>query len=182
MGADQQQRGGNNSHLASLFILPVSFSWFCHMQNRACTHHQPGKGMQIGIHTRLIDSCRLHNNRLYCTCPSHNSVCYNQMYVCIEYLWTLKAGYGYLRTQLCIKGAYAGVGEATVVISVAYCELSWVCLGWYLDISLHPFRLDHPSCSWLTSYLTILIILFCPLQPLPLVFISSYVVGNRLAK
>ena len=37
----------------------------------------------------LIDSCKLHNSRLYCTYISHNSVCYNQMYVCIEYLWTL---------------------------------------------------------------------------------------------
>ena len=37
----------------------------------------------------LIDSCKLHSNRLYCACLSHNSICYNQMYVCIEYLWTL---------------------------------------------------------------------------------------------
>ena len=37
----------------------------------------------------LIDSCKLYNNRLYCTCLSHNPVCYNQMYVCAEYLWTL---------------------------------------------------------------------------------------------
>ena len=35
----------------------------------------------------LIDSCKLYNNRLYCACHSHNSVCYNQMYVGIEYLW-----------------------------------------------------------------------------------------------
>ena len=38
--------------------------------------------------TTLINSCKLHKNRLYCTCLSHNSVCYNQMCVCIEYLWT----------------------------------------------------------------------------------------------
>ena len=40
-------------------------------------------------HTDLMDSCKLHNNRPESTCLSHNSVCYNQMYVCIEYLWTL---------------------------------------------------------------------------------------------
>ena len=27
-------------------------------------------------------------HRLYCVCLSHSSVCYNQMYVCAEYLWT----------------------------------------------------------------------------------------------
>ena len=39
--------------------------------------------------TVLIDSCKLQNNRLYCLCLSHNPVCYNQMYVCMDYLWTL---------------------------------------------------------------------------------------------
>ena len=39
--------------------------------------------------TVLTDSCKLHNNSLYCLCLSHNSVCFGQMYVCIEYLWTL---------------------------------------------------------------------------------------------
>ena len=27
---------------------------------------------------------------------------------------------------------------------VAYIELSWLCLGWALEITLHPFGLDHP--------------------------------------
>ena len=36
--------------------------------------------------TVLIDSCKLHNNRLYYSCFSHNSVCYNQMSISIEYL------------------------------------------------------------------------------------------------
>ena len=27
--------------------------------------------------TDLIDSCGLYNQMLYCTCPVHNSVCYN---------------------------------------------------------------------------------------------------------
>lgn len=34
----------------------------------------------------LINNCQLHYKRLYCTCLSHNSICYNQMYVCIQYL------------------------------------------------------------------------------------------------
>ena len=34
----------------------------------------------------FIDSFKLHNNRLCCTCFPHNSVCYNQVYVCIEFL------------------------------------------------------------------------------------------------
>ena len=25
------------------------------------------------------------------------------------------------------------------------CELSWLCLGWALEVSLHPFWLGHPS-------------------------------------
>ena len=43
--------------------------------------HLGGCGLTV-----LIDSCKLHKNKLYCTCLSHNSVCYNQMYVCIKYL------------------------------------------------------------------------------------------------
>ena len=71
----------------------------------------------------LIDSCKLCNNRLECTCLSHNSVCYNQMCVRIEYLWTLNgllATQGHLKTQLCIKDACAWIGEATVV-SLIHC-------------------------------------------------------------
>ena len=44
--------------------------------------------IHLGRHglTVLIDSCKLHNNRLYCACHFHNSVSYNQMYVHIKYL------------------------------------------------------------------------------------------------
>ena len=56
--------------LTSLFILPIS-SWFCPVQNRAYIHHQSGKGLQMGIHSRPIESCRLYNNRLCCACLSH---------------------------------------------------------------------------------------------------------------
>ena len=93
------------------FILPTLGSG--PVQNTACTHHQSGKGIQIGVCSTpiregvclgicklsllhihpggpglrvLIDSCMLHSNRLYCACLSHNSICYNQMYVCIECL------------------------------------------------------------------------------------------------
>ena len=71
----------------------------------------------------LIGSCKLCNNRLECTCLSHNSVCYNQMCVRIEYLWTLNgllATQDHLKTQLCIKDACAWIGEATVV-SLIHC-------------------------------------------------------------
>ena len=43
--------------------------------------HLGGCGLTV-----FIDSCKLCNNWLYCACLSHNSVCYNQMYVCIDYL------------------------------------------------------------------------------------------------
>ena len=47
-------------------------------------------GCHIFIYMRvLISSCKLHNNRRYCACLSHNSVCYHQISVRIEYLWTL---------------------------------------------------------------------------------------------
>ena len=47
-------------------------------------------GCHIFIYMRvLIGSCKLHNNRRYCACLSHNSVCYHQISVRIEYLWTL---------------------------------------------------------------------------------------------
>ena len=53
---------------AYLFILPIASSWFCPVQNRAYTHHQSRKGMEMGICSRPIDSCKLHNNRLCCAC------------------------------------------------------------------------------------------------------------------
>lgn len=40
----------------------------CPVQNRACTHHQSRKGMQLGIRWRPIDNCKLYNNRLCCVC------------------------------------------------------------------------------------------------------------------
>ena len=46
--------------------------------------HLGGRGLTV-----FIDSSKLHNTRLYCTCLFQNSVCYNQMYICIECLWTL---------------------------------------------------------------------------------------------
>ena len=44
--------------------------------------------IHLGRHglTVLIDNCKLHNNRLSCACLFHNSVCYNQMYVCTKFL------------------------------------------------------------------------------------------------
>ena len=53
------------------------------LKTRLLHIHLDGRGLTV-----LIDSCKLHNNRLYCPCLSHNSVYHNQMYVCIEYLWT----------------------------------------------------------------------------------------------
>ena len=47
-------------------------------------NHLSGCGLTI-----LIDNYKLQNNRLSCVCLSHNSVCYSQMYVCIEYSRTL---------------------------------------------------------------------------------------------
>ena len=43
--------------------------------------HLGGRGLTV-----LIDSCKLHSNRLCCACLSHNPVYYNQMDACIEYL------------------------------------------------------------------------------------------------
>ena len=83
------------------FLTWVFSSWLCPVQN-ANGHTlkaNQGKGhvwahakwgCHIFIYMRvLIGNCKLHNNRLYCACLSHNSVCYHQMSVCIEYLWTL---------------------------------------------------------------------------------------------
>ena len=43
--------------------------------------HLDGRGLTV-----LIDSCKLHKNRLSCTCLSHDLVYYNQMSICMEYL------------------------------------------------------------------------------------------------
>ena len=65
----------------SLFILPVSF-WLCPVQNRACTHRQFRKGMQLGAHSRLIENCKLCNSRLCCVCaPIIPSVIIRCVYV-----------------------------------------------------------------------------------------------------
>ena len=49
-------------------------------QDRTLYSHPDGRGLTVST-----DSCKLYN-KLYCTCLYHNSDCYNQTYVCIEYL------------------------------------------------------------------------------------------------
>ena len=95
-------------------ILPI-VSWFWPVWGRACSSHQSGKGMQIDVCSRLADGCKLHNSGLYCAWLSHNLVCYNQMDICMEYLWALNgplAAWGPLRTRLCVKGTVCWAGEA----------------------------------------------------------------------
>ena len=100
--------------------------------------------------TVLIDSCKLHNNKLYCACLSHNSICYNQMYVCIEYLWTLN--------RLPLPKVTWGHSCASRVHALELKKALWLfcsvsvsspgqhrgILGWGLEISLNHFWLGHP--------------------------------------
>ena len=84
---------------------------------------------------------------------SYNSVCYNQMFICIECLWTLN---GLLAVQLlenplwlfcihCVPRLHVQELEKSRWLFLQYIlELSWVFLGWGLEISLHPLRLGHP--------------------------------------
>ena len=50
-------------------------------QDKALTYSAGGCRLRA-----LNDSWKLHKIRLYCTCLSYSSVCYNQMHVGIEYL------------------------------------------------------------------------------------------------
>ena len=50
-------------------------------QDRTLYSDLNGHGLTV-----LTDSYKLHNNRLYCACLYHNPDCYNQTYVCIEFL------------------------------------------------------------------------------------------------
>ena len=101
VGLDQLQMSGHDPPwLPFLYSLsPPLGSSLCKMQRKVCS--RPVKeGEHLGtfkigiicIHLSgprlrvLINSCKLHNNRLYCTCFSHNSVCCNQLCTCIEYL------------------------------------------------------------------------------------------------
>ena len=63
---------------------------------------------------------------------SYNSVCYNQMYICIEYLWTLMGSY--------LPKVTWGSPCGWFVSTVCYPGQS---LG--LEIILPPFLLGHPS-------------------------------------
>ena len=66
----------------SLFMLPISSFWLCSVQNRACTHHQSRKRMQMGMCSRLIGNCKLYDNRFYCVClPIIQSVIIRCIYV-----------------------------------------------------------------------------------------------------
>ena len=94
---------------------------------------------------------------------SNNSVCYNQMYICIEYLRTLN---GLLAVRLLEKAlwlfcihrvprVHEQELEKSLWLFLQYIlELSWVFLGWGLEISLHPFRLGHPLLLMPNFYLT----------------------------
>lgn len=50
----QPQRGGYDPAWLHVFYILQLSDWFSLMQNRACTHHQLGKGMQTVALLRLI--------------------------------------------------------------------------------------------------------------------------------
>ena len=89
--------------------------------------HLAGHGLTV-----LINSCNLNNNRLLCTCLSHNSVCCNQMSVCIEYLWTLS---GVLLPKIIWGHNYASKVHGPELEN----------LGWSLETILNLFQRVHPS-------------------------------------
>ena len=121
--------------------------------------------------TVLIDSCKLHNNRLYWAYLSHNPVCYNQMYVCIEYLWTLHRLPSCLRSLedtdmhqghvpelekslwlICIHCAcWVHVSELEKSLRL-FCSMSVSSPGPYQGMSgVDLFFARPPHCSCLTS-------------------------------
>ena len=90
----------------SVFPRPIKEGEHLGTFKRGIIHiHLSGPGLRV-----LIDSCKLHNNRLYYTGFPHNSVCYNQMCTCIEYLWTLN---GLLATPKATWGHNCASGENT---------------------------------------------------------------------
>lgn len=75
---------------------------------------------------------------------SYNSVCYNQIR-CRIFISPYWAPHGQRLLgeaslyPLCQQGACAG-GAKSLWLSCSICELSQVCLGWSLEIRLHPFQ------------------------------------------
>ena len=61
------------------------FFFLAYFTLRVLHSHLGGHGLTV-----LTDNCKLHKSKLICL--SHNSVCYNKMYACTEYLWTLNMG------------------------------------------------------------------------------------------
>ena len=62
--------------------------WAADLLRQSCLHKPEGS---------LTGSCRLYSKMLYPRSP-HNPVCYNQIYVFMEYLWTINESSG--RQQL----------------------------------------------------------------------------------
>lgn len=83
MGAGQSQRRrlGDPSGFP-VFILPVSSSSLCPVQNRACTHHKSMKGNGNGHMLWPVDNCKLCNSKLRCVClPTIQSILIRCIYV-----------------------------------------------------------------------------------------------------
>lgn len=65
-----------------VFILPVSSSSLCPVQNRACTHHKSMKGNGNGHMLWPVDNCKLCNSKLCCVClPMIQSILIRCIYV-----------------------------------------------------------------------------------------------------
>ena len=98
------------------------------------------------------------NNWLYCAWLSHNSACYNQMYVCIEYLLT-KYAPGCLRS-LKDTALHQGWVEFPVNSFVSTACLGFMCWSWKSLCSTETFVAHlssvglHPSgLGWDSSQL-----------------------------
>ena len=106
----------------------------------------------MSLHSRKIDNCKLYKSTLCCVClPKIQSVItictyvqniYEPLMVSQQLTITRRSPSGQFVSTLGL-GCSAGFGNFSMVILQYICELSWVCLGWGLEINLHHFQLGH---------------------------------------
>ena len=100
--------------------------------------------------TIWIDSCKLHNNRLYCACFSHNSVCYirymyiQNIYECLMGSWLSKVTGEHSSDQGHMSRCWRSpCGQIVSIVCLGHLCLSWNSLWLFCRVSV-----SSPGLHW----------------------------------